>query len=339
MNRDILVFAEQRDLTIEKISYELIRGAKELAACTGGRVLALLMGFGLEDTARKLSQSGANEVIVIDHPALSDYLAQPYVIAMSEAVRSLNPSIVLFGSTTIGMELAPGVAASLDTGLVTDCTELSIDPKTGLLHMTRPNVDGIRIDTFVCNASRPQMATVRPGVLGERQSSNEIPCEAEAPCGSIRRLNVNIPSSACTVKIESSTKGTEPNDDITQARILVAGGRGVGPDGALLLRSIAGLLGGTIACSRACVESGWIDTAYQVGQTGKTVRPDLYLACGISGAFQHVTGMEGSGLIISINKNPSAPIFDISDLGIVGNVEVVLPRLIEALMEYRNLHI
>lgn len=337
MNHDIVIIAEQRDGDIQKISFELIRGARELAKQTGGRVIAVIAGFRLKEAAEKLAAGGSDEVWVIDEPILWEYRAKPYAEAVSRAIKKIGPEIVLFGSTMIGMEIASGAAARLNTGLVTDCTALSLSPEDGLLLMTRPNTDGISIDTFVCRESRPQMATVRPGVLAKMGAE-----EADTPSFSmstavIRPFPVELCNMEDGVSVISTVKGREQESDITRARVLVSGGRGIGgPEGFKTLRTLASLLDGQIACSRACVESGWIDASPQVGQTGKTVRPDLYLACGISGAFQHVTGMEASRLIISINKNPAAPIFDISDLGIVGSVEVLLPKLIDALTEYQG---
>lgn len=359
MNHDIVIIAEQRDGKLQKISLELICGARELARRTGGRVIAVIAGFRLKESAEKLAEEGSDEVWVIDAPFLEEYRAKPYAEAASLAIKKAEPEIVLFGSTMIGMEIASGAAARLNTGLVTDCTALSLSPENGLLLMTRPNTDGISIDTFVCREKRPQMATVRPGVLAKMRME-ETPAgmfpvqEAPADMPPIGTAAADTPSSAMStagirpfpvdfcdmedsVSVISTVKGREQESDITRARVLVAGGRGIGgPEGFKTLRTLASLLDGQIACSRACVESGWIDASPQVGQTGKTVRPDLYLACGISGAFQHVTGMEASRLIISINKNPAAPIFDISDLGIVGSVEVLLPKLIDALKEYQQ---
>lgn len=350
MNHDIAIIAEQRDGIVQKISYELIQGAKKLAEQTGGSVITIIAGFQIHAAAESLAEAGSDKVWVIDHPALEEYLAKPYMETITQAIRAASPEIVLFGSTTIGMELAPGCAVRLDTGLVTDCTSLSISPENGLLLMTRPNTDGISIDTFICTERRPQIATVRPGVLADDGRGAEAPGKRREPdtgtnrdrsktdtAGKIHSFSASISETENSAVILSTAKGREQESDITRARVLVAGGRGIGgPEGFETLRILASLLNGQIACSRACVEAGWIDTSPQVGQTGKTVRPDLYLACGISGAFQHVTGMEESRLIISINKNPAAPIFDISDLGIVGNTEVLLPRLIEALTEYRN---
>lgn len=332
MNHDIVVIAEQTDGFIRKISYELIRGARGMAAQTGGRVITIIAGFGIEIAAKRLAAMGSDEVLAIDHPVLEEYLAGPYAQAIGQTIQSINPETVLFGSTTIGMELAPVIAVRLGTGLVTDCTALAICPESGRLLMTRPNTDGISIDTFICKERRPQMATVRPGVLAHEDSPAGDANVSPAAAGSLRFVTVELSSGSDDVTVLSTTRGREAESDITKARVLVSGGRGIGgPDGFKTLRALAGLLDGQIACSRACVEAGWIDASPQVGQTGKTVRPDLYLACGISGAFQHVTGMEDSRLIIAVNKNPAAPIFDIADLGIVGNVEVLLPRLIDAL--------
>lgn len=334
MNHDIVIIAEQRDGKLQKISLELICGARELARRTGGRVIAVIAGFRLKESAEKLAEEGSDEVWVIDAPFLEEYRAKPYAEAVSRAIKKAEPEIVLFGSTMSGIEIASGAAARLNTGLVTDCTALSLSPENGLLLMTRPNTDGISIDTFVCREKRPQMATVRPGVLAKMRAEETPP---EMPPAVIRSFPMDFSNMEDGASVISTVKGREQESDITRARVLVAGGRGIGgPEGFKTLRTLASLLDGQIACSRACVESGWIDASPQVGQTGKTVRPDLYLACGISGAFQHVTGMEASRLIISINKNPAAPIFDISDLGIVGSVEVLLPKLIAALAEYRR---
>lgn len=338
MNHDIVIIAEQRDGILQKISLELICGARELAKQTGGRVIAVIAGFRLKESAEKLAEEGSDEVWVIDAPFLEEYRAKPYAEAVSLAIKKAEPGIVLFGSTMIGIEIASGAAARLNTGLVTDCTALSLSPENGLLLMTRPNTDGISIDTFVCREKRPQMATVRPGVLAKmRMEADALPADLPSPAVNpavIRSFPVDSSNMEDGVSVISTVKGREQESDITRARVLVAGGRGIGgPEGFKTLRTLASLLDGQIACSRACVESGWIDASPQVGQTGKTVRPDLYLACGISGAFQHVTGMEASRLIISINKNPAAPIFDISDLGVVGSVEVLLPKLIDALTE------
>ena len=328
MKKDILIFAEQRDAKIQKITYELAGGAEKLAEKTGGRVTAVLIGPVPPKQLDRLAEAGVDEILYANENSLKEYSTAPYGSLLEKAVKKTQPGIILLGSTTIGMDLAPYAAVRLKSGLVTDCTGLCIEPQTALLLMTRPNADGITIDTLFSPKISPVMATVRPGVLSPRS----IPDGKRKEPAFLRPLSLPFGENENGVEILDIIMGQKKSADITEARILVAGGRGVGgPGGFEPLKKLASLLGGEIACSRACVEAGWIDSAPQVGQTGKTVRPDLYLACGISGAFQHVTGMEGSKLIISINKNPAAPIFDISDLGIVGNVEVILPALTEAL--------
>lgn len=336
MHYSILIFAEQRSGMIPSVCFELIRRAGRLAGQAGGSAAALLLGFQTTEAARQLARSGADEVITVEQPFLADYMAAAYTSAMTEAIRLLKPDIVLFGSTAIGMELAARTAARLNTCLLTDCTGLELDPADGSLLMTRPGSDGESLDTFVCSGFSPQMAAIRPGVLSDPswESSVDTAPPKEAV---VRPLNLTIVPGQDGIRLLGVEKNSEKIPDITKARILISGGRGVGgPEGFQPLKTIAGLLDGEIACSRACVEAGWIDAAFQVGQTGKTVRPDLYLACGISGAFQHVAGMSGSRLVIAINQNPAAPIFNTADLGIVGNLETILPQLIEALKEYKE---
>lgn len=336
MNHSILIFAEQRNGVIPSVCFELIRRAGQLGRQTGGSVTALLPGFQTAAAARQLARAGADEVVTIDQPFLADYMAAAYTSAVTEAIRLLKPDIVLFGSTAIGMELAARTAARLNTCLISDCTGIELEPAGGSLLMTRPGPDGESQDTFVCDGFSPQMAAIRPGVLSDpsRESSVDTDPPKEAV---IRPLNLTVVPGQDGIRLLGIEKNTEKVPDITKARVLISGGRGVGgPEGFQPLKTIAGLLDGEIACSRACVEAGWIDAAFQVGQTGKTVRPDLYLACGISGAFQHVAGMSGSRLVIAINQNPAAPIFNTADLGIVGNLETILPKLIEALKDYKE---
>ena len=332
MKQDILIFAEQRDGIVQKISYELAGGAKRLAAKTQGRVIALLAGSfkkrELSYQASMLGKSGADLVYFINSPELSEYMPAPYIDVLIRAAKEINPSIFLIGSTSIGVDLAPEVSLGLDTGLVSDCTGLSIDETNRRLLMERPGSDGLSMEIFYCLCNRPAMATVRPGVLSP-QTSNQLRKTQ------LRKLTFDI-SSCQDAELLEVQPGRIRTADITQAKVLVAGGRGIGgPEGFISLQKIADLLCGEIACSRACVEAGWIDASSQVGQTGKTVRPELYLSFGISGAFQHVTGMENSKLIISVNKNSAAKIFDISDLAIVANAENIIPALIKALEEIK----
>lgn len=338
MQNDILFFAEQRNGRIQKISLELAGGAKRLAAQSGGRSIAFLPGRDVSAEAQILLKAGADAVFTADSPLLAFYSTGLYGALMEQAARNVNPGLILLGSTTIGMDLAPALAVKLDAGLAADCTGLWMEDG---VRMARPSLDGITNDTLCCPGGNTVIVTLRPGVLTPLTKEEALSLPAPAP-DAVQELKLPEPEEALRmqngVELLEAELGVKRTDDITAARVLVAGGRGMGgPAGFETLGRIAALLGGSVACSRACIESGWADTACQVGQTGKTVRPALYLACGISGAFQHTTGMEGSGLIISINKNPAAPIFGISDLGIVGNVEVILPQLIQALESYQTI--
>ena len=338
MQNDILFFAEQRNGRIQKICLELAGGAKRLASQTGGRSIAFLAGQDVYGEAQSLLQAGADCVFFADSPLLAYYSTDFYAELMEQAVQSVNPGLILLGSTTVGMDLAPALAVKLDAGLAADCTGLWADDG---FRMARPSLDGAATDILYCPDGNPVIATLRPGVLTPLAEDEAFSLPA-ASADTVKELSLSLAEEALRtqnrVELIEVEPGNKRSDDITKARVLAAGGRGMGgPAGFETLKRIAELLGGSVACSRACIESGWADTACQVGQTGKTVRPALYLACGISGAFQHTTGMDGSGLIISINKNPAAPIFDISDLGIVGNVEVILPQLIQALEAYQGI--
>lgn len=341
MTNDILFFAEQQDGRLTKMSREIAGGAWRLAKKLHGGVTAVLIGPDSGSEAGLLLKSGANRVLFAEYPELEYYSTARYAQIMDFACEKIRPSLVLLGSTTVGMDLAPALAVRTGAGLVTDCTGLWLaeedgGPVSARFRMSRPNVNAVTVDTLFVPEGEMAMATLRPGVLAPltKEEAALLPAPKEI---SMEQLFLPEGLEEDPIALLSVERLAAKAEDITSARILAAGGRGMGgPEGFDALRRIAELLGGTIACSRACVEAGWVDTAFQVGQTGKTVRPDLYLACGISGAFQHVTGMEGSKLIISINKNPAAPIFDISDLGIVASVEVLLPQLILALEEYRN---
>ena len=252
---------------------------------------------------------------------LADYVTEPYAKAMTAIIRDKDPEIVLYGASSIGRDLAPRVSARVHTGLTADCTALVIDEETGLLLMTRPAFGGNIMATIVCENHRPQMATVRPGVMKALDADS-------SRTGAIEQFNVVFADSDMNVKVLETVKTDHKTVDITEAKILVSGGRGVGSaDNFRLLEELAATLGGEVAASRACVDSGWISSDRQVGQTGKTVRPDLYLACGISGAIQHAAGMENSDYIVAINKDEGAPIFGIADLGIVGDLNKILPKL------------
>ena len=323
MSKNVFVIAEQRDGELQKVSTELIGKARELADDLGQEVYAILLGENVKAKADVLIHHGADKVIVVDHPLLKEYVTEPYAKSIYTIVQRYEPEIVLFGATSIGRDLAPRLAARIHTGLTADCTGLAIDEETRLLRMTRPAFGGNLMATIVCQDFRPQMATVRPGVMTPMENDNNRK-------GEVIMEDVGLTDADMNVKIIEVAKEEKKKLDITEARILVSGGRGLGgPEGFDLLAELAEAMEGEISSSRASVDAGWIEKARQVGQTGKTVRPDIYFALGISGAIQHLAGMEESGLIIAINKSDSAPIFDVADLGIVGDLNKVLPKLIE----------
>ena len=353
MSKDLYVIAEQRDGEIAKVTLELLGEATILAADLGEKVYAVLMGDQIKDKAQSLIEAGADGVIVIEDPMLKEYVTEPYAKALTAMIKKYDPNIVLFGATSIGRDIAPRVAARVHTGLTADCTHLDIDmnkyfeflkatstadtdsieKKLGMddvtLKMTRPAFGGNVMATIRCADYRPQMATVRPGVMKKiaPQTGKQ---------GTVEEFKVEFTDADMNVTIKEVIKQTHKAVDITDAKVLVSGGRGIGsPDFYKELQKVADLLGGEISSSRANVDAGWIEKSRQVGQTGKTVRPELYMACGISGAIQHIAGMENSECVIAINKNDTAAIFDVSDLGIVGDVKVIIPKLIDALTKYK----
>lgn len=333
MSKNVFVFCEQRDGEIQKVALELIGKARELADALGQQVVAVLPGYQIEGKAQLLIAHGADEVVVADDPMLAEYATEPYAQVMDQVIKTMDPEVFLYGASSIGRDLAPRVSARVHTGLTADCTGLEIDdvvkggqtyPKQ--LKMTRPAFGGNIMATIVCVDHRPQMATVRPGVM------QALPKD-ESRTGTVTKIDVKLTTN---VKILETVKATHKAADITEAKILVSGGRGLGAaEKFSTLRELADVLGGDVSASRACVDAGWIEKDRQVGQTGKTVRPELYVACGISGAIQHAAGMEGSDFIIAINKDDSAPIFDIADLGVVGDVNAIVPKLTEAIAKYK----
>ncbi|MDR1359686.1 MAG: electron transfer flavoprotein subunit alpha/FixB family protein [Deltaproteobacteria bacterium] len=320
--KGVCVFIQQVDNKIAGVSYELLGKGRELGETLHCEVTAVLLGSGLAGLEKNLARYGADRVILVDDPALETYTTEPYATALTAVIRDIRPSIVLFGATAIGRDLAPRVSARIHTGLTADCTGLTIDAESGNLLMTRPAFGGNIMATILCANHRPQMATVRPGVMTRITPRDNAPCRVES---------FPVPGLALNVQILEIIKKVDKRMDIQDAKILVSGGRGMGgPKNFALLEELAEALGGTIASSRAAVDSGWVEKDRQVGQTGKTVRPNLYIACGISGAIQHVAGMESSEIIIAINKDPEAPIFEVADYGVVGDVLTILPLFTKA---------
>ena len=325
MSKNVYVVAEQRDGKVMKVSYELIGKARDLADALGQDVVAVLMGSNIADAANDLAKAGADKVIYVDDAMLAEYVTEPYAKALTAVIKANDPEIVIFGASSIGRDLAPRVSARIHTGLTADCTKLAINEETKLLHMTRPAFGGNIMATIVCKDHRPQMATVRPGVMKALDRD-------EARTGEVVDFKVELTAADMNVTVREVVKEDKKSVDITEAKVLVSGGRGIGsPEFFGELQKLADVLGGEVSSSRANVDAGWIEKDRQVGQTGKTVRPDLYVACGISGAIQHVAGMESSEYIVAINSNDTAPIFDVADLGIVGDVKAIIPRLTEAI--------
>lgn len=329
MSKNVYVFAEQRDGVIQKVAYELIGKAKELAADLNQEVVAVVLGDGIQAAAAELFKHGADQVIAVDAPVLGEYSTEPYAKAMNAVIKAKEPEIVIYGATAIGRDLAPRVSARVHTGLTADCTKLEIDPETKGLMMTRPAFGGNIMATIVCPNFRPQMATVRPGVM---QKAPKV----EGAKAVVEEFNPGFTPDNKYVEIMEVVKSVVDTVDIMDAKILVSGGRGVGsPENFKILDDLAEAIGGTVSCSRAVVDAGWKPKDLQVGQTGKTVRPNVYFAIGISGAIQHLAGMEESDIIVAINKDETAPIFDVADYGIVGDLNKIVPILADKIREAR----
>ena len=333
MSKGIFVVIEQRSGKVQNVGLELVGEATRLKADLKDDVVAVLLGHEIEGEVEKLYHYGADKVILVDHPLLKDYVTEPYTKAVTE-----------FGASSIGRDVAPRVASRVRTGLVADTTGLRMaktqeeldkeasmgcaDPTRALL-MTRPAFGGNIMATLMCPRTKPQMATVRPGVMKRIDKD-------ESRKGELIKFDAHLTDADMNVEILEVVKADKKSVDLTEAKLIVSGGRGIGgPQGFDLIRDVADALGAEVGSSRACVDAGWIEKDRQVGQTGKTVRPDLYMACGISGAIQHVAGMENSELVIAINKNETAPIFEVSDLGVVGDVKVILPKLADAIRKYK----
>ncbi len=334
--KGVYVFAQQVDNVIGSIAFELLGKGKELAADLGTDVTAVLIGYQVKDLADQLAEYGADRVIVVDDPELETYRTEPYAQALAGVINEFKPEIMLVGATAIGRDLGPTVSARVATGLTADCTKLDIGdfpltpiPGKEQLHnqllMTRPAFGGNTIATIACPDNRPQMATVRPGVMQKITPVKGAKAE-------VIEYNPGITANNKFVTIKEVVKAVSNTVDIMDAKILVSGGRGVGsPENFKILEDLAEAIGGTVSCSRAVVDAGWKPKDLQVGQTGKTVRPNVYFAIGISGAIQHVAGMEESDIIIAINKDEDAPIFDVADYGVVGDLNKIVPQLTEAI--------
>ena len=334
--KGVFVFAQQVDNVLDGVAFELLGKGKDLAKDLNTDVTAVLIGSDVKGLVDELAEYGADKVIVVDDPELKDYRTEPYAHALASVINEYKPEIMLVGATAIGRDLGPTVSARVATGLTADCTVLEIgdfpinavagqEQKHNQLLMTRPAFGGNTFATIACPDNRPQMATVRPGVMQKITPVKGAKAE-------VIEYNPGFTPNNRYVEILNVVKAVKNTANIMDAKVLVSGGRGVGSkENFKMLEELAEVLGGTVSCSRAAVENGCLPVDLQVGQTGKTVRPQIYFAIGISGAIQHVSGMEDSDLIIAINKDEGAPIFDVADYGLVGDLNKIVPALTKAL--------
>ena len=321
----VMVFAEQKYGTIMPISFEILSKARELADALGKEVTAALLGYGFDDQAEDLIHFGADTVIVVDDAFLENFLDEPYTQALAHIVNKYKPEILLSGATAIGRSFVPRLAVELQTGLTADCTDLDIDPDNNELIQTRPAFGGNIMAKIRTTNYRPQMATVRHKVF------DSLPKD-ETRKGQIIQEKVTFDATKFLSKFIEYIKDETQSVKITDADIIVTGGRGVKcAENFSLIKELASTLGAAVGASRAAVDAGWMEYSHQVGQTGKTVKPKIYIACGVSGAIQHLVGMQSSDIIIAINKDKDAPIFKVADVGIVGDLFEVIPQLVKQL--------
>jgi electron transfer flavoprotein alpha subunit/NAD-dependent dihydropyrimidine dehydrogenase PreA subunit len=322
--KGVWVFAEQRTGRLAHVSLELLGKAQDLAAQLDEEVSAVIVGDGVTALAEPLFRFGAQTVYVADHPSLAHYRSIPYTDVIEELVKSYRPSVLLMGATHLGRDLAPRVSRRIGVGLTADCTELTIDSQEKFLLQTRPAFGGNVMATIANRYSRPQMATVRPGVMEPRERPENQ--------GQVIPQVVSVREETMGMRVIEVVREQRRHVNLSQARVIVAGGRGVGDaKGFETIGALAALLGGELAGTRVAVEEGWIPAERQVGQTGQSVRPELYIACGISGAIQHRAGMMGSRYIVAINRDPRAPIFQVADWGIPGDLHEIIPEMMRQL--------
>ena len=330
--KNIWVFIETECGKPKNVGFELINAAKPLAQEKGCELIAVVIGKDIEGVAKDAICYGADSAIIVDGPEYEYYTTDAFAKALVALVEKYKPETLMIGATNNGRDLGPRVSCRLKTGLTADCTAIAIDEETGNVAWTRPTFGGNLMATIMCPDHRPQLGTVRPGVFKKSEPGEvkDIPVIKE---------KVEITDAEKRVELlEGINEMAGELVDLENAEIIVSGGRGVGgPEGFAPVRELAEVLGATVGASRAAVDAGWIPHAHQVGQTGKTVGPKIYIACGISGAIQHLAGMSSSDVIIAINKDPDAPIFNVADYGLVGDLKVVLPILTEKIRKYKGL--
>lgn len=329
--KGVWVFAEQRDGELQKVALELLGKGREIADKIGTELCAVLLGNEkIEEMTKELGAYGADKVIVCKSPLLNHYTTDAYAKVLCDLIDEKKPEVLFVGASFIGRDLGPRIACRVNTGLTADCTQLEVEDETNNLLMTRPAFGGNLMATIICADHRPQCATVRPGVFAksERCESREFVVE---------NYDVKLSEDDIRTKVQEVVKVAKEVADITEADFIVSGGRGVGnAENFKLLEELADVLGGVVGASRAAVDNGWIDKAMQVGQTGKTVRPQIYIACGISGAIQHLAGMQDADYIIAINKDADAAIMKAADLALVGDLNKIIPELIQQIKDRKE---
>ena len=327
--KNVWAFVETENGKAKNVGLEMVVGARKLADATGEKVVAVVIGSGTDDAVKAAVSYGADQVLVVDGAEFAEYSIEGYTYALAQLAAKYKPATLLIGVTINGRTLAPRLAARLKTGLVADCTALQLDASTGVIQWTRPVYGGNELAVIECPEARPQMGTVRASVFkrGEADTARTAEIVKEditVPTGTIRTTLVE--------KITETSEGIKLED----AEVVVAGGRGVGStENFMALKELADLMSGAVGASRAAVDAGWIAQVTQVGQTGKTVSPKLYIACGISGAIQHLAGMSGSGCVVAINRDEDAPIFDVADYGVVGKLQDIVPALTAAIKKLK----
>ena len=324
--KDVWVFIETKDGKARNVGLELLNPGRRLAGIQGGKAVALVIGHNCEDAVKEAIAHGADKVLLVDNEVYGHYSTDAYTAAIVHCVEADCPTTILMGASPLGRDLGPRVAGRLKTGLTADCTSLDIDEATGKVAWTRPAFGGNLMATILCPFTFPQIGTCRPGVNKKLEADYSRTAEVE-------KVDFVFPADKIRIKLIETIAEEGEKVDLEGAEIIVSGGRGLGgPEGfETTIKPLADALGGVVGSSRAAVDAGWIPHSHQVGQTGKTVRPNLYIAAGISGAIQHAAGMEDSDLIIAINKNNTAPIFEVADVGIVGDCTAIIPKLTEAL--------
>lgn len=329
--KDLWVFIETETGNAKNVGYELLCPARDLANEKNEKLVAIVIGKNVEHVAQKAIQYGADEAILVEGDEYYYYNTDSFSYALDELVLKYKPSTILIGATNNGRDLGPRVSCYLKTGLTADCTNLSIDEESGNMAWTRPAFGGNLMATILCPNTRPQMGTVRPGVFKKGVLN-------ETRTGILTREEIHVQPEKIRVKMLERVKEVAEAVNLEEAEIIVSGGRGLGkPENFSYIRDLASALGASVGSSRAAVDAGWIPHAHQVGQTGKTVAPKIYFACGISGAIQHLAGMSGSDIIIAINKDADAPIFDVADYGIIGDLFEVVPALIGEIKHVKSM--